>query len=68
MLLNYLINPLAHLLNKVLDMITQNIPLKQLRTVAVENGMVPLHIDGVQKVKAGITTIDEILRVANVSE
>ncbi|MDH4202504.1 MAG: ATPase, T2SS/T4P/T4SS family [Phycisphaerae bacterium] len=54
--------------DKVLDMITQDVPLKQLRLTAVENGMVPLHIDGIQKVKAGITTIDEILRVANIME
>jgi hypothetical protein len=30
--------------------------------------MVPLYLDGIEKVAAGITTIDEILRVANVSE
>jgi type IV pilus assembly protein PilB len=54
--------------DKVLDMITQDVPLKQLRSAAVENGMVPLYIDGIQKVKAGITTIDEILRVANIME
>lgn len=54
--------------DKILDMITQDVPLKQLRLAAVENGMVPLHIDGIQKVRAGITTIDEILRVANIME
>ena len=53
---------------KVLDMITQSVPLKTLRAAAVANGMVPLHLDGLEKVAAGITTIDEILRVANVSE
>lgn len=52
--------------DKILDMITQDVPLKKLRLAAVENGMAPLHIDGIQKVKAGITTIDEILRVANI--
>jgi len=54
--------------DKILDMITQDVPLKQLRLAAVENGMVPLHLDGIQKVRAGITTIDEILRVANIME
>ena len=54
--------------DKILDMITQDVPLKQLRSAAVENGMVPLHLDGIQKVRAGITTIDEILRVANIME
>ena len=54
--------------DKILDMITQSIPLKTLRTAAVENGMVPLHLDGLQKVAAGITTIDEILRTATIGE
>lgn len=54
--------------DRILDMITQNVPLKTLRAAAVENGMVPLHIDGIEKVRAGITTIDEILRVANVMD
>lgn len=52
--------------DKILDMITEHVPLKQLRAASVENGMVPLHLDGIEKVSAGITTIDEILRVANV--
>lgn len=54
--------------DRVLDMITQSVPLKSLYAAAVENGMVPLHLDGIQKVAAGITTIDEILRAATVSE
>jgi type II secretory ATPase GspE/PulE/Tfp pilus assembly ATPase PilB-like protein len=29
--------------------------------------MVPLHVDGFEKVKAGITTIDEVLRVSNLT-
>lgn len=52
----------------ILDMITQGITLKALRAAAVKNGMVPLHVDGIEKVKAGITTIDEILRVTNITE
>jgi type IV pilus assembly protein PilB len=54
--------------DKLLDMIAQDVTLKQLRLASIKNGMIPLHIDGVEKVKAGITTIDEILRVANISE
>lgn len=54
--------------DKIHDMITQDTPLKQLRAAAIANGMVPLHIDGIDKVRAGITTVDEILRVANVSD
>ena len=52
----------------ILDMITQGVTLKALRAAAVQNGMVPLHVDGIEKVKAGITTIDEILRVTNIAE
>jgi type II secretory ATPase GspE/PulE/Tfp pilus assembly ATPase PilB-like protein len=54
--------------DKILDMITEDIPLKRLRAEAIKNGMVPLHLDGVEKVAAGITTVDEILRVANILE
>jgi type IV pilus assembly protein PilB len=52
----------------ILDMITQGATLKAIRAAAVEIGMVPLHVDGIEKVKAGITTIDEILRVASFVE
>lgn len=54
--------------DQVHDLIVQGSTLKALRTAAVGCGMTPLHIDGVEKIAAGITTIDEILRVANVSE
>ncbi|MBN1126206.1 MAG: Flp pilus assembly complex ATPase component TadA [Sedimentisphaerales bacterium] len=52
----------------ILDMITQGIALKALRMSVIENGMKPLHVDGIEKVKAGITTVDEILRVTNVCD
>ena len=54
--------------DKILDLITEDIPLKKLRAEAIKNGMIPLHLDGIEKVAAGITTIDEILRVANITE
>ena len=53
---------------RIMDMITQGSTLKQLRQAAIENGMRPLHVDGVEKIQAGITSIDEILRVASVQE
>ena len=53
---------------EVLDMISQNATLKQLRKAAVEKGMAPLYMDGIEKVKAGITTIDEVLRVTSIEE
>jgi type IV pilus assembly protein PilB len=53
---------------EILDMITQNATLKELRKATIEKGMVPLYMDGIEKIKAGITTIDEILRVTNLEE
>lgn len=54
--------------DRILEMITQGATLKTLQKAAREAGMKPLHIDGMEKVAAGITTVDEILRVANVME
>jgi len=36
--------------------------LKKLRDAALKNGMVPLQLDGIEKVKAGIIPIEEVLR------
>jgi type IV pilus assembly protein PilB len=52
---------------EILDMIAQDATLKSLRTAARNAGMVPLHVDGFEKVRAGITTIDEVLRVSNLT-
>jgi len=51
----------------ILEMITQDATLSAIRTAAVENGMTLLHADGIEKVAAGITTVDEILRISNFS-
>ena len=51
---------------EILDSITQGTTLKQLRNDAIENGMKPLHIDGIEKAKAGITTLEEVVRVSNI--
>lgn len=48
---------------QIQELISENANLKKIRELAVQNGMASLHIDGLHKVKAGITTIDEILRV-----
>lgn len=45
------------------DLVTQNKPASILRTVAVEEGMVPLRQYGWNKVIAGFTTIEEVVRV-----
>jgi type IV pilus assembly protein PilB len=54
--------------DQIQEMIVQGATLKSLRTAALRVGMRALHLDGVDKVAAGITTIDEILRVANMNE
>ena len=48
---------------EISEMIGENTGLKKLRDKTIENGMVPLVADGIEKVKAGITTVDEIIRV-----
>lgn len=47
---------------EVMDMISERASLRKLRDIALKKGMVPLQLDGIEKVKAGIVSIDEILR------
>jgi len=54
--------------DNILDMISQGVTLKALRMAARDVGMEPLYLDGIEKIKAGITTIDEILRVTNMND
>lgn len=44
-------------------LITKNTPEQTINQIAVREGMVTLFIDGVNKVSAGLTTIDEVARV-----
>ena len=48
---------------RVKDAIARNVPRGELRAIAIESGLVPLRFDGWQQVKAGLTTIEEVLRV-----
>ena len=43
-------------------MIIERVTPSQLRARAIEKGMVPLALDGLEKVKAGIISIEEVLR------
>jgi len=45
-------------------LVTQNADLTALREQAFKDGMKPLRISGAMKVGAGLTTIDEVLKVA----
>ena len=47
----------------MIDRISEGVTLQQLRELARSAGMVTLRADGLDKVKAGITTLDEIYRV-----
>jgi type IV pilus assembly protein PilB len=51
---------------KIMDMINEQASLKKLRDKALQSGMVPLQLDGIEKVKAGIVSIDEVLRTAQI--
>ena len=47
------------------EMIIKNVSTGKLREAAVKEGMCLLKIDGIKKVCEGVTTIDEVLRVAS---
>ena len=51
------------LTDELRDAITRRVPRSELRTLAMEAGLVPLRLDGWQKVQAGLTTAEEVLRV-----
>ncbi len=50
------------------EMINDRASLKKLRTKALQNGMVPLKLDGIEKVKAGIISIEEVLRTTQIMD
>ena len=45
-------------------LVTENCDISALRQQALKDGMHPLRLSGAQKVASGITTIEEVLRVA----
>jgi general secretion pathway protein E len=50
--------------NSLKNLVSQNADLTALREQAFKEGMKPLRISGAMKVGAGLTTIDEVLKVA----
>ena len=48
--------------DEIMEMINERTSLKKLRTMTLQNGMVSLQSDGIEKVKAGIVSIEEVLR------
>jgi type II secretory ATPase GspE/PulE/Tfp pilus assembly ATPase PilB-like protein len=49
--------------DSIRDLITRNPNVTEFRRMCIERGMVSLRQDGMQKVAAGSTTIEEVLRV-----
>jgi type II secretory ATPase GspE/PulE/Tfp pilus assembly ATPase PilB-like protein len=49
--------------DQMVERISQGAPLNELREHAKRLGMKALRADGVEKVKAGVTTLDEVYRV-----
>jgi type II secretory ATPase GspE/PulE/Tfp pilus assembly ATPase PilB-like protein len=49
--------------DEVKDAITHQTSRSHLRSIATTAGLVPLRVDGWQKVQAGLTTVEEVLRV-----
>jgi len=49
--------------DEMLDKISAGAPLNDIREHARTSGMKPLRVDGIEKVKAGITTLEEVYRV-----
>jgi type IV pilus assembly protein PilB len=49
---------------EIKEMINDRASLKKLRAEALQNGMISLQLDGIEKVKAGIISIEEVLRTA----
>jgi type II secretory ATPase GspE/PulE/Tfp pilus assembly ATPase PilB-like protein len=51
--------------DNIKELISEGASLNKIRDAALEGGMVPLKIDGIRKVKEGVTSIEEILRVVS---
>lgn len=52
--------------DEIREMIMEKATTRELRQKAIEQGMRTLREDGLEKVKQGITTIDEVIRVTQV--
>jgi type IV pilus assembly protein PilB len=53
---------------EIMEMINERASLRKLRDKALKNGMVSLQLDGIEKVKAGIISIEEVLRTAQAED
>ena len=53
---------------EIREILSEKTGTVELRRKAIENGMVPLCLDGIEKVKAGIIPIEEVLRVIQIGD
>ncbi len=51
---------------EIADLITEQCSTRQIRNKALDSGMVPLQVDGLEKVKAGIVSVEEVLRTTQI--
>ncbi|OGI94827.1 hypothetical protein A3A03_01455 [Candidatus Nomurabacteria bacterium RIFCSPLOWO2_01_FULL_40_18] len=49
--------------NKIREAILRRASASEIKKIAIKNGMTTMFEDGLQKVKAGLTTLEEVLRV-----
>ena len=49
--------------NAIRKAVLRRIDAHALHKIACESGMRPMFLDGIDKVKAGVTTMEEVLRV-----
>lgn len=54
--------------SKIREQIFENRSSQDIRKVAVSQGMTTLYVDGIEKVMRGVTTLEEVYRVAKRSE
>ena len=55
---------MMHVTQKLKPLITERVDVEALREAAIHDGMKPLRLRGAQKVAEGVTTLEEVLRVA----
>ena len=48
---------------EIQDLTVRRVPLSEIKNAALANGMKTLKMDGFEKVRAGLTTIEEVMRV-----
>ncbi|RKY25469.1 MAG: type II/IV secretion system protein [Planctomycetota bacterium] len=53
---------------EIVEMINNQASYKELRDKALNNGMIPLQLDGLEKVKAGIVSVEEVLKTTQTAK